>query len=141
MNPVARARRTWTDRLSDATPSVVKRMPRDFGGLRKGELVLVPSVRIVDDFIRSIPARDRMSVAELRQALARRHGAEVTCPVYTGYHLRMAAEAACEAYRAGAEPQAITPVWRVLDARAPTVAKLSRANAAFLAKRRASEGL
>lgn len=82
-----------------------------------------------------------MSIAELRQALAHRHGADVTCPVYTGYHLRTVAEAAYEAYRAGAKLQAITPVWRVLDARAPTVGKLSAANAAFLAKRRASEGL
>ena len=138
---MARARRSWTDKLNDATPYEVKRMPRDFGGLKKGELVLVPSVRIVDDFIRSIPAGERLSIAELRQALALRHGAEVTCPVYTGYHLRTVAEAACEAYRAGAKLQAITPVWRVLDARAPTVGKLSAANAAFLARRRAHEGL
>lgn len=115
-------------------------MPRDFGGLKKGELVLVPSVRVVDDFIRSIPAGEGMSIAELRQGLAHRH-ADVTCPVYTGYRLRTVAEAAYEAYRAGAKLQAITPVWRVLDARAPTVGKLSAANAAFLAKRRAREGL
>ena len=138
---MAKAKRTWTDKLNDATPYEVKRMPRDFGGLKKGELVLVPSVRIVDDFIRSIPAGERMSVAELRQALALRHGAKVTCPVYTGYHLRTVAEAAYEAYRAGAKLQAITPVWRVLDASARTVGKLSAANAAFLAKRRANEGL
>jgi hypothetical protein len=128
---MARARRSWTDKLNDATPHEVKRMPRDFGGLKKGELVLVPSVRIVDDFIRSIPAGEHLSIAELRRALALRHGAEVTCPVYTGYHLRTVAEAACEAYRAGAK----------LQARAPTVGKLSAANAAFLARRRAHEGL
>lgn len=86
--------------MNDATPHQVKRMPRDFGGLKKGEIVLVPSVRIVDDFIRSIPADERMSIAELRQALARRHDAETTCPVYTGYHLRTVAEAAYEAHRA-----------------------------------------
>lgn len=136
-----RARRSWAEKLADPTPAVVKRMPRDFGGLRRGEIVLVPSVRQVDDFIRAIPAGERRSIAELRQALALKEGAEVTCPVYTGYHLRTVAEAACEAYRAGADLAAITPVWRVLDARAPTLAKLSRADAAFLARRRAAEGL
>jgi hypothetical protein len=116
-------------------------MPRDIAGMKKGELALIPSVRIVDDLIRSIPSGTSLNVKQLRQALARNFRAEVTCPIYTGYHLRTVAEAAYEAYAGGARLDDITPVWRVLDATAPTIGKLSPENAAFIAQQRAREGL
>ena len=134
-------RKTWTDKLNSTIPHQIRRMPRDIAGMKKGELALVPSVRIVDDFIRSIPKGTSLSVKALRQALARKFRAEVTCPIYTGYHLRTVAEAAYEAYVGGAGLCDITPVWRVLDATAPTIGKLSAENAVFIAKRRAREGL
>jgi hypothetical protein len=138
---VAKPGKTWTDKLKSTIPHEIKRMPRDIAGMKKGELALVPSVRIVDDFIRTIRKGSSMSVKELRQALARKFRAEVTCPIYTGYHLRTVAEAACEAYACGVRATEITPVWRVLDATAPTIGKLSAENAAFIAKCRAQEGL
>lgn len=138
---MAKTRRSWADKLNAATAHEVKRMPRDIAGMKKGELALVPSARIVDDFIRSIPKGTCVSIWEMRQALARKYRAEVTCPVYTGYHLRTVAEAACEAYARGARLRDITPVWRVLDAAAPTIGKLSAEKAAFIAAQRAREGL
>ena len=45
------------------------------------------------------------------------HGAEVTCPVTIGYHLRTVAEAAHEALERGAALADITPFWRVLNGR------------------------
>lgn len=137
---MARSKKSWADRLAATTPHEIKRMPRDLAGMKKGEIVLVPSVRLIDDFIRAIPGGSRMSVKEMREALARRHGTEVTCPVYTGYHLRVVAEAACEAHAAGAGIDEITPVWRVLDEKAPTMSKLSRASAAFVRRQRTREG-
>jgi len=136
---VATRKKTWIDKLNSPIPHELKRMPRD--SMKKGELALVPSVRVVDDFIRSIPKGTSVNVKELRQALARKFRAEVTCPIYTGFHLRTVAEAACEAHTGGARVADITPVWRVLDATAPTVAKLSPENRAFIAKQRAKEGL
>jgi hypothetical protein len=136
---VARSTKSWADKLAAITPHQVKRMPRDLAGMKKGEIVLVPSVRLIDDFIRALPRGARISVKDMRNTLARRHGAEVTCPVYTGYHLRTVAEAACEARAAGARVNEITPVWRVLDESAPTMSKLSRANAAFITRQRIRE--
>jgi hypothetical protein len=136
---MTKAKKSWADKLAATTPHEIKRMSRDLAGMKKGEIVLVPSARLIDDFIRAIPRSARMSIEEMRHALAQRHGAEVTCPVYTGYHLRTVAEAACEAHAAGASVNEITPVWRVLDEHAPTMRKLSRANAAFIARQRAGE--
>jgi hypothetical protein len=100
----------------------------------------VPSPRIVADFIARIPAGRSMDVKTLRDRLARRYRAEVTCPITTGFLLRIVAEAALEARETGAELTEITPFWRVLDAHAPTTGKLS-CGVAFVTKLRRQEGL
>lgn len=131
----------WNQKL-DANPQpVVRPMPKARIGLEKGDLCLLPSARLVDDFIRAIPKGKSVSLLDMRATLARRHKAAGTCPVYLGYHLRTVAEAACEARDRGAKLSQITPVWRVLDADAPTLKKLSRGNAAWINERRAKESL
>lgn len=132
-------RKNWTDRLNAASPHVLRRMTRDISGMKKGELALLPSARMVDDFIRTIPKGKAVSIVEMRRRLARRQGADVTCPVYTGYHLRTVAEAAFESLGRGTALRNITPIWRVLDESAPTLRKLSAENAAWIAERRAKE--
>lgn len=135
------AKRDWASRL-DANPEpVVRRMPKDRIGLKKGDLVLLPSARLVDDFIRAIPKGREVSLSGLRSTLARRHKADGTCPVHLGYHLRTVAEAACEARDRGTPLRSITPVWRVLDETALTLKKLSARNAAWILARRAEERL
>ena len=132
----------WTAKLHDANPEpVVRPMPKARIGLMKGDLCLLPSARLVDDVIRAIPKSRRVSLLEMRAALARRHKADGTCPVHLGYHLRTVAEAACEARDRGAPLRSVTPVWRVLDADAPTLQKLAPRNAAWIKERRAKEGL
>lgn len=131
----------WTAKLNADPEPEVRPMPKDRIGLQKGDLGLLPSARLVDDFIRAIPKGKSVSILELRERLARQYKAEGTCPVYLGYHLRTVAEAACEARDCGARPGEITPVWRVLDDKAPTLGKLSAENAAWIRKRRSQEGL
>ena len=64
-----------------------------------------------------------MTTIEMRKALAGNHDADVTCPITTGFHLRTVAEAAFEDHEEGLPLEAITPVWRVLDKKAPTMKK------------------
>jgi hypothetical protein len=131
----------WTAKL-DATPEPeVRPMPKARIGLQKGDLCLLPSARLVDDFIRAIPKGKTVSLLDMRARLARQHKAAGTCPVHLGYHLRTVAEAACEARDRGVPLRSITPVWRVLDANALTLKKLSPGNAAWINERRAKEGL
>ena len=102
--------------------------------------MLVPTARQVDDFIRSIPEGVEMDVRALRTALALEHGADVTCPVTIGYHLRTVSEAAHEALGRGADLADIAPFWRVLSGKTPTTKKLSF-GANFVAEQRKREGL
>lgn len=131
--------KTWTDRLDQGTP-VVKPAPRTVGDVAEGQSMLVPTARQVDDFIRSIPKGVDMDVRALRTALAIEHGAEVSCPVYTGYHLRTVAEAAFEALERGQPIEKITPFWRVLNDQTPTTRKLSFGRD-FVVGQRNAEGL
>ena len=132
--------RSWTEKFETSKPHEVKPVPINIAGMKKGETMLVPSPRIVADFIAKIPAGHSMDVKTLREKLARKYKAQVTCPITTGFHLRTVAEAALEARARGAGITEITPFWRVLDAHAPTTAKLS-CGAAAVMKLRQQEGL
>lgn len=132
--------KSWTEKLNDPRPHQVKPAPVDIAGMKVGQVMLVPTPRLIDAFIRAIPRGRSMDVPALRRELARRQGAEVTCPITTGFHLRIVAEAAWEAHQGGAAPADITPFWRVLDGRAPTTAKLSFGDA-LLREQRRLEGL
>lgn len=131
--------KSWSDRL-DTGVAVVKATPRTMSDVVEGQPMLVPTARQVDDFIRAIPPGAKVDVRALRTALARENGAEVTCPVYTGYHLRTVAEAANEALERGMPLDQVTPFWRVLDMKTPTTKKLSF-GAAFVTEQRRREGL
>ena len=130
---------SWSDKLRDDKPHQVKPVPVNIAGMKKGQVMLVPSARIVDAFIRRLPKGRLLETRELRARLARRYRAEVTCPITMGFILRSLAEAAWEARQAGAAEAVITPVWRVLEDDSPTLKKLPRPAVAFFKARRAAE--
>ena len=131
---------SWTEKLAAAKPHEVKPAPIDIAGMKAGEIMLVPSPRIVDDFIRSLPHGTAMDIPTLRKRLAAQYQAAVTCPITMGFQLRIVAEAACEAHAQGRVLAEITPVWRVLDETAPTMQRLG-SGADFILRQRAREGL
>ena len=132
--------KTWTEKFNAPQKAVVKPAPIDIAGMKKGEIMLVPTPKIVDSFIAKIPRGASMDVKTFRAKLAKKYHAEVTCPITTGFHLRAVAEAALEKLAAGAKISEITPFWRVLDADTPTTAKLS-CGTAFVMKQRKTEGI
>jgi hypothetical protein len=131
---------SWADRLNAPAERATKPVERNTRGMRVGEIMLLPTARDVDEFVRTIPKGQSMTPQQLRLALAARHGTDNTCPVTLGYHLRTMAEAAHEAIERGLPLEQATPFWRVLDAKAPTTGRLA-CGADFVAKRRRSEGL
>lgn len=130
--------KSWTERFNAPAEPVVKPAPVSIAGMQAGQIMLVPTARMIADFISAIPPGQTVDTKAMRHELAERHRAEVTCPIYTGYHLRTVAEAALEAHAAGVPAEAITPFWRVLDEHSPTTGRLPN-GAAFVAARRAAE--
>jgi hypothetical protein len=132
--------KTWTEKFNAPERHQVKPVPIDIAGMKKGEIMLIPTPKIIDAFIARIPRGESMDVKTLRTKLARRYKAEVTCPITTGFHLRAVAEVALEKLRGGAKVTEITPFWRVLDEDAPTTARLS-CGTGFVKKQRKAEGI
>jgi len=132
--------KTWTEKFNSQQTHQVKPAPIDIAGMKKGEIMLIPTPKIIDAFIAKIPRGSSMDVKTLRTKLAKTYKAEVTCPITTGFHLRAVAEVALEKLKGGAKLTEITPFWRVLDENAPTTAKLS-CGAAFVMKQRKAEGI
>ena len=131
-------RKSWSEKLAVSAEVVVKPAPASIAGMRAGQVMLVPTARMIAEFMAAVPAGGFVDVVAMRRQLAERHGAEVTCPIYTGYHLRTVAEAALEAIAAGVPFEAVTPFWRVLDERSPTTGRL-HCGPGFVAARRAAE--
>ena len=77
----------------------------------KGRM-LIPKPLEVDALIRKVPRGKLVTDVQLRERLAKDHGADYTCPMTTGIFIRIAAEAAEEDLRRGVKE--ITPYWRVI---------------------------
>ena len=135
-----KTKKSWADKLNDPKPHEVKLAPINIAGMKAGQMMLVPSAKIVDAFIRTIPKGTSVDVKTLRHKLTRKYGAEVTCPITTGFHLKTVAEAANEALEGGAKLSDVAPIWRVLDAHSPTTKRLT-CGPGFITKHRAREGL
>jgi hypothetical protein len=134
------ARKSWLEKLRDPTPHEVRPAPVDIAGMKAGQIMLVPTPAMIDNFVRSLPAGTSVNVRTMREVLARRYHAEVTCPIYTGFHLRTVAEAAYEAYKEGVPVAEIAPFWRVIDSKTPTTPRLA-CGLEFIRTRRQQEGL
>ncbi len=109
---------TWRDQAAASTGIDIRPVPEGRRGMTPGKSMLYPSVSVILDAIRAIPAGQAISPRELRDDLARRHDVEYTCPVTTARNLRLLAEAANEAHQAGTPTGELAPIWRVLDAKA-----------------------
>lgn len=81
--------------------------------------MLIASPLAVQDELATVPAGRVITAPQLRARLARRFGADYTCPITTGIFLRIVAEAALEEARAGE-----VPVWRVVSENGALLEKL-----------------
>ena len=80
---------------------------------RRGKM-LVPTPLLVARALRRVPAGHLITAAQLRARLARKAGADFTCPLTTGIFLNILAGATEEALAEGRRP--VAPYWRVVEA-------------------------
>jgi hypothetical protein len=118
-------KKSWKEKLNIDRHPQIETADKDFGGVKKGQVMLIPTPRLVDAYIRQIPKGKRADMSLIRKDLAAEYHAEVTCPLTTGIFVRIAAEAAYEAYTNGEPLDRITPFWRAIDIKSPTAKKLS----------------
>ena len=117
--------KTWRQKLDGGRPAHVEILNKPFGGAPEGAKMLVATPRMVDAYMRNIPAGETRSVAQMRLDLARDHGADISCPISSSIFARIAAEAALEEAEQGASLSEVTPFWRLIDENSPIATKLS----------------
>ncbi len=111
---MVRTRKTWREKLENppaGLPKVVA-VPDKWVKTMGGRQILVPTPVMVDEYVRTIPARKLVTVGQIRRRLAEPFKADSTCPLTTGIFLRIISEAAEEDRQAG--KKLITPYWRVV---------------------------
>lgn len=101
---------------SGRQPQIVHMIPKGAPGYAEaaGGSMVVSSPAEVDALIRKVEPGEVITLADLRSALARRHGVAVACPVSTAIFANMGARAAEECRQAGEGLDTLTPWWRVL---------------------------
>ena len=118
--------KTWAEKMSGAKPAHVDVLEKDFGGLHKGERMLISTPFEVRDHMNLQPMGAQSTIAGMRAALAKRHDADGTCPLTASIFAQIAAEAALEDMSVRKlKPSQITPFWRVIEPDGPLAKRLS----------------
>jgi hypothetical protein len=102
-------KRTRTPFTAKLRPDMRPQVVNDPKG--RGQLLL-PTPMLVAQEIAAIPKGSLTTVSALRSRLARKHGADLTCPLMTGIFFNLIAGAAEEQLAEGKPP--VAPYWRVV---------------------------
>lgn len=77
--------------------------------------VVIPAPREVDELMKKVPKGKVTTINQIREKLAKKHGATIGCPITTGIFAWIAAHAAEEAAAEGKKN--VTPYWRTLKSK------------------------
>jgi hypothetical protein len=106
-------RKSWREKLTDSkglprVELITERMSTRWG---TGTIV-IPAPMEVDGIMKRVRKGKLITVNEIRNILAKKHGATIGCPITTGIFAMIAANAAYEAMEEG--KTRATPYWRTL---------------------------
>lgn len=106
-------KKSWREKLADSKdlPKVVEindKMSKRWGT----GTVVIPAPKEVDEIMKTVPKGKLITINEIRERLAKKHGATIGCPITTGIFAWIAAHAAEE--EATERKKDITPYWRTL---------------------------
>ena len=112
---MAKPRKSWQEKLTDSKdlPRVVEITDKMSARWGTGTIV-IPAPMEVDEIMKKVPKGKLITVNQIREIVARKHGATIGCPLTTGIFIGIAARAAEEAAAEGKQDS--TPYWRTLKA-------------------------
>ena len=113
---MAKLRKSWREKLEDSKdlPRVVEITGKMSTRWGTGTIV-IPAPIEVDEIMKKVPEGKLITVNQIRETVAKRHGATIGCPLTTGIFANIAARAAEEAVAEGTTD--ITPYWRTLKSK------------------------
>jgi hypothetical protein len=96
---------------------------KDFWGQKAGDRMLIPSPKLIEDYVNQSKKGTFIDPFQMRKDLAVELGADFTCPMTTGIFTRIMAEKNLELH--GDDYQAMTPFWRLVEPKSDLAKKLS----------------
>ena len=109
-------RKSWQEKLADSKdlPKVVEITGKMSTRWGTGS-VCIPAPIEVDEIMKKVPEGKLITVNQIREIVAGKHGATIGCPLTTGIFAWVAAHAAEESAAEGKKN--ITPYWRTLKSK------------------------
>ncbi|MES2595518.1 MAG: hypothetical protein V4662_09290 [Verrucomicrobiota bacterium] len=117
--------KSWSEKFARPPQPAVHRLDKPYAGHGEGTQMLIPTPAIVAAYVQSIPEGESRTVPQMREALAKAHQVDFTCPLTAGIFLRTAAELSWEQHQQGKALSKVTPFWRIIDLKAPVAKKLA----------------
>ena len=115
--------KTWKQKYDSKPNPEIKIIEKDFWGQRAGDRMLIPTPKLIEDYLRETDSGAVIDIVQLRKDLAGKQGADFSCPMTTSIFLRIMAETQLELY--GTNTAEMAPFWRVIDLKSPLAKKLS----------------
>ena len=106
------ARKTFNEKLEDSKdmPKIIEITDEKSIGRYGGTQMLIAPPLEYNEIMARIPEGKLITIREIREFLAEKHGAEFTCPMTAGIFISLAARASCE------RDDDRIPFWRTLKA-------------------------
>ena len=98
-------------------------MNKSFWGKEIGSKMLIPTPKLIQDYINMSDPGQNLSVEVMRNDLAIENGADFSCPLTSGIFLRVVAEYNHELL--SKQQKNICPFWRIIDPNSKLADKLS----------------
>lgn len=115
----------WRKRFRAAKDPHVVMLHADFAGVKAGSQMLISSPGEIANYLSRIPRGETRTIDRMRNELARKAGAQATCPVTTAIYLRVVSEVALRDLEEGKRLDDVVPFWRVVLPDSKVAAKLS----------------
>lgn len=130
--------KSWTEKLQQSKVAQTKAIDKAIAGMPAGAMMHISTPQAINHFVQQIPYGQTLTVAQMRDQIAKLNGADCTCPLTTGIFLRIVAEAAFEAMQKGDSNP--TPFWRVIEPDSKLAKKLSF-DVNLISQKRAQESI
>ena len=98
---MSKIKKTWVEKRDCNKEPLVKINPKSWSDMPKGIKMLIPTPKIVDQYVCNIPKGNFKSFKSLRKDMAVDFDAQMSCPMVTGISLRIISEAAYEEHMLG----------------------------------------